>query len=164
MKRIIALISFSTVALAGGTAFAAHYGWSGCGLGSQIMGPENTVINQTLAATTNGTSANQTFAMTSGTSNCLRDGIIVASIEQEAFFEANLEKLQRDMARGGGEHLSALTSMLSCDDSVHALVNEAAQQGYQTVFPNMDTTSKQALYTFKLQLSQNSKIANSCML
>ena len=48
---------------------AAKYGPAGCGLGSLIFDADSG-WTQIFAATTNGTSGNQTFGITSGTSNC----------------------------------------------------------------------------------------------
>src|SRR6186713_935077 len=50
-------------------AAADGYGPAGCGLGSMIFEPDSG-FTQVFAATTNGTSGNQTFGITSGTSNC----------------------------------------------------------------------------------------------
>ena len=47
---------------------AAKYGPAGCGLGSMIFDPDSG-FTQIFAATTNGTSGNQTFGISTGTSN-----------------------------------------------------------------------------------------------
>ena len=138
----------------------AAYGMAGCGLGSFVISSNGFL--QVFAATTNGTFASQTFGITTGTSNCTADGVVLASKEQEAFFETNYANLQRDMAAGGGEYLTALTDMFACQDDVQADVAKFAQSSYESVFPNSETTGTQALYTFKIRLSQNSKIANAC--
>src|SRR5687767_10565283 len=82
-------------------AHAAPYGMAGCGLGSMVISSDG--FSQVFAATTNGTSASQTFGITTGTSNCTRSGVVLADKEQEAFFEANFTELRRDIAGGGGE-------------------------------------------------------------
>ncbi len=49
----------------------AAYGMAGCGLGSILFGETENRGGQILAATTNGIYGNGTFAMSSGTSNCV---------------------------------------------------------------------------------------------
>ncbi len=67
MKKLIAaaaLISASSFAM-------ADNGPAGCGLGTAVVFPDaNEWHEHVLAATTNGTSGNQTFVMTSGTLGC----------------------------------------------------------------------------------------------
>lgn len=160
MKYGMTLAALLTLAV--GTAAQANprYGMAGCGLGSMII-TENG-FTQTFAATTNGSSATQTFGITTGSSNCNKDGVILASKEQEAFFEANYAQLRRDVASGGGEHLAALTVMFECDASLQPDVGALVQSQYEAIFPNGKTTPIQALYLLKLQLARNSKVANAC--
>src|SRR4051812_1818938 len=62
------------------------YGVAGCGLGSIVFGPKPGMI-QIVAATLNGTGG-QTFAITSGTSNC---DISEMSQQAAVFIEINHE-------------------------------------------------------------------------
>lgn len=88
------------------------YGSAGCGLGTVVMGSEG---NQILAATTNGTSFNQTFGISSGTLNCQQDAIFRSGKEVPAFIEVNKVALANDAARGQGETLAGLASLMNCD-------------------------------------------------
>ena len=67
MKKI-SIISVVIALGAPTAALAAPYGMAGCGLGSMLFGDGGL---QTSAATTNGIVANQSFGITSGTSNCV---------------------------------------------------------------------------------------------
>jgi hypothetical protein len=89
------------------------YGMAGCGLGSMVIKDDS--IMQIFAVTTNGTSANQTFGITTGTSNCKPGSKKMASIEQKVFVEANFAELSREAAQGDGEHLRAFAELLGCD-------------------------------------------------
>lgn len=92
------------------------YGMAGCGLGSMAFG-ENTKINQILAATTNGTFGNQTFGISSGTSNCTDRGLAKIEKETELFVEVNYDVLQKEIAQGQGETLNSFASLLGCSDT-----------------------------------------------
>lgn len=85
---------------------------AGCGLGSMLVA-ENSKWAQVGAAFLNGTGF-QTFGITFGTSNCTEDGVATASREKDAFVEANLADIRRDLSVGQGEYLSSLASFYGC--------------------------------------------------
>lgn len=116
----------------------AAYGSAGCGLGSLLFEP-STGFTQVLAATTNGTSANQTFGITSGTSNC--DGGPGGSASAKAFVQTNRSAMAKDIARGQGETISNLSALAGCRDSV--AVGSKLQREFKTIFPNASVTDAQ---------------------
>jgi hypothetical protein len=113
------------------------YGTAGCGLGSMAFGDQPGGI-QILAATTNGILGNQTFGITFGTSNCGRSMLARGTLD---FVEANREALAKDVARGGGEAIGALTVINRCGDS-HA-VGAALQARFGAIFPSEQATDEQ---------------------
>jgi hypothetical protein len=114
--------------LASASAFAAKgegkIGPAGCGLGNMLMGTDS----QIFAATTNGTGM-QTFGITTGTSNCGAGGF---SSQMDIFVESNKVALSNDAARGQGETIAALSSMLGCQDS--AAVGSTLKANYGEIF------------------------------
>lgn len=116
----------------------AAYGSAGCGLGSLLFEP-STGFTQVLAATTNGTSANQTFGITSGTSNC--DSGPGSSASAKAFVQTNRSAMAKDIARGKGETISNLSALAGCRDSV--AVGSKLQREFKTIFPNASVTDAQ---------------------
>src|SRR5262245_5106900 len=114
MKRYILAIVGTFLFFSSASAFAAAgYGEAGCGLGSLIFGTQKGPV-QILAATTNGTVNNQSFAITSGTSNCDAKGWDFSKLEQEQFVANNFSGLAKEMASGEGEQLKALSGLLGC--------------------------------------------------
>ena len=85
---------------------------AGCGLGSLAI-QDNSKWSQVGAAFLNGTGM-QTFGITFGTSNCTEDGVASASREKDAFVEANIADIRRDLSVGQGEYLSSLASYYGC--------------------------------------------------
>src|SRR5258706_15841849 len=81
------------------SAFSAGYGDAGCGLGSLLFGTQPGPI-QALASTTNNSTYNQAFGISSGTSNCDAKGMDTATLEQEWFVASNFSSLAKDMASG----------------------------------------------------------------
>lgn len=107
-----------------------RYGLAGCGLGSMAFGAQPGAI-QILAATTNGILGNQTFGITFGTSNC-GPGLFAQGTRN--FVEANREALAKDVARGEGESIGALTWINGCADS--RAVGAALQERFGAIFPS----------------------------
>jgi hypothetical protein len=142
MRRLllIAALLCSTTALADTKSAlrgGGPYGTAGCGLGSMAFGSQPGMI-QVVAATLNGTGI-QTFGITTGTSNCGAGAM--ASNGTRNFVEANREVLAKDMSRGQGETIGALTWMAGCSDS--SAVGAALQSRYSTIIPNEQATSQQ---------------------
>ena len=106
------LVLTGLVVLMAGSVYARSdrkYGSAGCGLGNMAFGKRD---NQVLAATTNGLSWNQTFGISSGTSNCVDDEPQARRREAKAFIHMNEQNLANDAARGEGEYLNTVADIL----------------------------------------------------
>ena len=142
MRKILVVASLllATSAFASDTKTALKgsgaYGTAGCGLGSLAFGSQQGPI-QIVAATLNGTGI-QTFGITTGTSNC-GTGVIASGTRN--FVEANREALAKDMSRGQGETIGALTWMAGCGNS--QAVGAALQQRYSTIIPSEKASSQE---------------------
>lgn len=165
MKRTLGWIAAALVGSAGLIAAtvipARALGPSGCGLGS-ILIEKNHKVGQVVSSTLNGSFGTQTFGISTGTSNCTTDGTLMGEKEQQAFAEANLENLERDMASGGGEYLAAFSTLLGCDPSLTPAVGEFAQANYGKTFPSESTSASDALVSFKGALASNDTFAHGC--
>lgn len=126
MKMLLAI----AISLFSVSSFAAGYGSAGCGLGSIVLGDKPGFM-QVFAATTNGTSGSQTFGITSGTSNC---GSAGKSSEQ--FIEANKVSLGNDIARGQGETVDSLASIMNVSNKTEFASVLKAQ--YSEIFKTSD--------------------------
>ena len=134
MKKLL-FASLAFAALSTG-AFAKSYQAQGCGLGTQFFSDGSSLVHQVLGSTTNGSSGNNTFGMTSGTSGCELDG---SGSAQVIFIEANKVALANDIARGNGETLASLNKIYGCSN--HKAIGSALQQNYETIFPSAKVTA-----------------------
>ncbi|MHB8762876.1 MAG: DUF3015 family protein [Deferrisomatales bacterium] len=126
----VGLVLFGAAAVAS-AANTDRFGMGGCGLGSLLFGDDPGKVSQIVAATTNGTSGNQTFGITSGTSNCdPRSGPAGAKL----YIETNREALAKDAARGSGETVAALSALAGCRDA--GSTGGALQRKFGAIFPN----------------------------
>lgn len=142
MKKLIvgiALTAASTV------AFSGTHGPAGCGLGSTVIFKDaNEWHEHVLAATTNGTSGNQTFGMTSGTLGCEDAGGPLAADAQE-YMDENLDQIAADTATGNGDSLAALADLIGITESERAHFNNALQANFDSIFKSDSVTSGDAL-------------------
>ncbi len=119
---------FLTAMLWLGNAHAAHYGMAGCGLGSLAFGDKPGMI-QIVASTLNNLISPQTSAITSGTSGCHEDTGAAAQLN---YIETNKVALKEDAARGNGETLNGLSTLLGCQNS--SSFNTEVKSNFQTIF------------------------------
>ncbi len=157
----LAVLLVSATALADGNAAAPapaasgpKYGPAGCGLGSMIFEP-NSGFTQIFAATTNGTFANQTFGITSGTSNC--DSGSGGSKSAKVFIQTNREALAKDIARGSGETLSSLSQLAGCNSS--AAVGSSLQRNFKAIFPQASMSDEQVVNNVMSSLRSDKTLA-----
>ena len=152
---VLSLVSFS------GSAFAAGYGDAGCGLGSIIFGNEQGAV-QVLSATTNGTLGNQTFGITTGTSNCNPAGLVKLEKEREEFAQKNYSTLVKEMAMGEGENLDTLAGLYGCSQDTHADFGSLVQENFSTIVKDNSTTSQEMLSSLKSEMSGHAVLSKSC--
>jgi len=109
MRKLLSIVA--TTALLTTTAFAGAN--TGCGLGNQVISNQDSVLMQVFAATTNGTSGNQTFGITSGTSGCAKPAKFVSNDKANEFVAGNMDTLALDISNGQGEALKTLATLLN---------------------------------------------------
>ena len=134
MKKIIGLI-----AAVGLTASVYANENTGCGLGSLIIKNQNTVVLQVLAATTNGTSGNQTFGITSGTSNCDKPSNFVSNDKLNKFVSENMDELAMDISAGQGETLTTVAKLINVEDT--KAFSSKLQSNFTNIYTSENVTS-----------------------
>ncbi|EQA62373.1 DUF3015 domain-containing protein [Leptospira alexanderi] len=164
-KRIVStVLSFAILAGAGlitNHAEAKGYGVAGCGLGSVLISGKGFV--QVFAATTNGSSGNQTFGITSGTSNCTADGIVKLEKAQEMFVAVNYESLEQEMAMGKGEKLESFAKLLGCDAGSVSRFGKLTKEKYSSLI-KQDTTPSLLLSAVKSEVKGEPSLSKNCTL
>jgi hypothetical protein len=116
----------------------------GCGLGKLAWADYKTPKNiapQVLMATTNGTFGSQTFGISFGTSGCTNDGKVMAANQTSLFVASTFETISEDMAKGGGEHLTALATLMGIPAQHHRAFFALAQQHYRELVETGELSS-----------------------
>lgn len=155
MKKILCVLL--AVSFIPGIALAQNVGK--CGWGSKLFDGQKGIIPQVFAVTTNGTSYNQTFAITSGTSGCTQDGMVKSSWRTAAFIDANMNRLAKDISRGEGETLQSLVALLEVEQQDQDVVKSELQGNFKRLFASTDVTSNQVAAELRMILSENSSLS-----
>ena len=134
------------------------YGTAGCGLGSVVFGKKTGMV-QVIASTTNYTSWNQTFGISSGTSNCQQESGKHAS-NLDKYIEANQGALANDVSRGNGQTLAGLSEILGCSDS--AVLGTTLQKNYTRVFPSQNVDALSVSQSIQTTVRTNQALATTC--
>jgi len=128
MKKL--LVSLAAVAALSSSAFAAN-NQTGCGLGSMVIKSPDSAVMYALQATTNATSANQTFGITSGTSGCQKTKFVMNERASE-FVASNMDTLAKEISVGHGESVDTLAELLNVEDK--ATFASALQANYNSIY------------------------------
>lgn len=136
--------------------FTRPYGMAGCGLGSIIMGKDGSQIS---AATSNGTSWNQSFGISAGTSNCVDTPTAEVAGRMDQFILVNRSQVQGDIAKGSGETILALSHYMGCEDRAQE-IGQKLKSSYGEIF---ETEAPANTITDNiLSVIMESNLAQSC--
>ncbi len=156
MKKVLLV---AAVAIAPSIAMAAGENNIGnCGWGSKLFDGQSGVVPQVLGATTNGTSGNQTFGISSGTSGCTQNGTVKSTWKTAMFIDGNKEQLARDMSKGSGETLDSLATLIGVRAEHRAEFNRVTKENFAKIFAAEASTS-QVVAALKEVLAQDAELA-----
>ncbi|TKI68607.1 DUF3015 domain-containing protein [Sulfurimonas crateris] len=133
MKKI--LVSLAAIVALSSSAMAGVNSQTGCGLGSMIIKDDSTAVLLALQATTNGTSGNQTFGITSGTLGCQKTQFVMNE-QAEEFVASNMDQLAKEIAIGHGESIDTLAELLEVSDK--ATFSASLQENYNKIYTSQD--------------------------
>jgi hypothetical protein len=156
MKRILGIFALTLIFAT--TSFAADMGAArtntGCGVGSLLsLGtPNDSILLQAFQATTNGTLGNQTFGITSGTSECTPPKKFVQNERLNEFVHANLDTLAKDIAQGGGESVRTLAELMQVAPEKREAFYRNLQTHFTEIFPRENVEYAEVVDTI-IQLS-----------
>jgi hypothetical protein len=107
---------------------------TGCGLGSMAWEGQDGLVSQTFAATTNGTLGNQTFGITSGTSNCEQYKTWTMNEKVNVFVAENMDSVAKDIAKGEGEYLETMASLMDLNQAQRPQLYALLQKNFTRIY------------------------------
>lgn len=137
----------------------------GCGLGKLAWsdyGAQKQIAPQVFMATTNGTFGSQTFGISSGTSGCTNDGVIMKN-KHINLASGAFESLKQEMAQGGGEHLAALATLLGVPEEEQPLFFSVLQDKYTSLVRSEETTPLMMLQAMQEAIAAHPRLASVAM-
>jgi len=157
MKRI-SIAALCMAAALPMSAFAVD-NVGGCGVGSKLFEGQSGVGPQILAVTTNGSTGNQTFGITSGTLGCTSDGAVNSNWKTSLFIENNKSRLARDMSVGGGESLASLAHLLGVQEQDQAAFNRLAKDNVAHILPSDQVETQQVMIALRDALASDAVLS-----
>lgn len=158
ISMTLAIGLVSSVAYADNHAKASNGDSTGCGLGTTLWAGKTGLVPQILAVTTNGTSGNQTFGITTGTLGCNQNDVI-ASAEVRQFAAANIDNLAKDIARGEGETLASLASAMKVEGADQDRMFVTLKGNFARIFPDDSVTSNDVLVSIYDLMAEDETLA-----
>lgn len=139
MKKLVVVVAVAALTLVfSGVVFAAGQAHmnTGCGLGTMLFkgNADNSVVLQSFQATTNGTYGNQTFGITTGTSECQQPKNFVSNQQINEFLLANMDNLAKDIAQGRGATLDAFAELMGVPADQRAAFAGKLQVSFNKIF------------------------------
>ncbi len=143
MKKLLLAVAILAVSVSA-QASALTNNVGACGLGNIIwndaakLGDKGWLI-QTMALTTNMWFFNQGFSITTGTMGCSGSLNKVVDADVVDFVSGNMDSLAKDIAKGSGETIETLATMLEVAD-VDAY-GATLQANFAYIYPTSDVQS-----------------------
>lgn len=156
MKKLLAVAFAASVIMPSIAMAKGTHPMAGCGLGYILLShKDNDKVTQILGATTNGTSGNQTFGISSGTSGCTEDGAVKIAKEAEVYAEVNFDTLRVEMASGQGEFVNTFARLVGGQGSDVSQLTQVFKSEYTSLFPSAQITSADLLENLQTVLSSH---------
>ena len=158
MKKLIAVLSL--VMVLPSAALAVDGADGSCGVGSMIFKGQSGVGPQILAITTNGSTLNQMFGVSSGTLGCTPNATVRSNMKTAMFIEGNKDQLARDMSVGSGETLAALSHLLGVEAQDQAAFNRLAKDNVARIFITESVATEQVVAALREVLASDATLAH----
>lgn len=157
MKKLLAILSLVAAFPA---AALAEDNVGGCGVGSLIFKGQSGIVPQVLAVTTNGSTGNQTFGITTGTLGCSQDGMVHSNMKTAMFIENNKEQLARDMSIGSGETLASLSHLIGVEAKDQAAFNRLTKDNVARIFTTESVATQQVVAALREVLASDATLSH----
>lgn len=156
MKRILLGTLFAAASF---NAFADAPGGAGCGWGNMLFKGQRGVATHVVAATTNGTSGNNTFGMTTGTNGCHTNGALSYGGKPLLVLGSMMDELSEDMAKGNGEALTTYAVVLGVQPQDREHFAAVTHEHFSEIFNKSDATAADVYVNTQAILKQDARLA-----
>lgn len=156
MRKIILA---TTLLAASSSVMAAAPGGSHCGWGNMLFEGQSGTPVHVVAYTTNATSGNATFGMTSGTNGCQTSAPLTYRGDKIINVSYMMDELSEDIARGSGEALNAVAVMIGIEQEDRARFASVTHANFNLIFPSVDVTADQVVNNLAVVMSNDKQLS-----
>jgi hypothetical protein len=154
MKKVIAgimLLGASSVAM------AEAPGGPNCGWGNMLFDGQSGIGPHFLASTTNGTSGNNTFGMTSGTNGCETSGTLTYG--GKSMISSIMGEFTEDVAGGEGDALNAVAVIYGVEPQDRAAFAQVMHENFTVIFPSEAVTADEMMASIESVMKADPRLA-----
>jgi hypothetical protein len=156
MKKFLVAIALSALST---SAFADAAGGNGCGWGQLLFDGQSGAASHILGLTTNGTSGNNTFGVTTGTNGCGASGTITYGGKSMVAVGLHMDEFSEDIASGDGEVLTAVAVTLGVKQEDRAYFKQTMHTNFTEIFPNQNVTQEEVLANMWTVLGDDDRLS-----
>jgi len=135
MKRFLIAGVFVGLIFSAGFSFQATA--AECGLGPLVMGAtvgDKGALRKSIGASTNVTFfPTYTLGITFGTLGCSSSGLVKKELDRQLFVTVNKDPLLQDMARGEGEFVNSMASLMGCPVMFYPAFGQMTQEHFENL-------------------------------
>jgi len=91
-----------------------------------------------------------------------KDQAAYRKAEQQRFVALTRDNLVRDMARGGGEYLTAMAYLEGCPVEVHVSFAKMTQRSFEQIIPQAEMDAEAMLHNLQLQIAKDPLLVAKC--
>lgn len=143
--------------IASSSAYAVAPGGGGCGWGNALFEGQKGHAPHILAVTTNGSTGNNTFGMTTGTNGCDVSGSLGYS--GKSMLASLMDEFSEDAAKGNGEALTAMAVVLGVKPEDRQHFAQVTHNNFDTLFPNKDVTAEEVYDSLQQVMKSDATLA-----
>jgi len=156
MKRSLLAL---TLLVAAPASFAATAGGEGCGWGQILFEGQNGKASHVLALTTNGSSGNNTFGVTTGTNGCSSSGSISYGGKEMVDVSSVMDEFGEDLAHGDGEVITTVAVSIGIAPEHREQFKVTMRDNFDTILPSKDVTMEE-VYAAMFQVMAEDEVLN----
>ena len=156
MKRLM----FSLALLLGSSsAFAAASGGEGCGWGQLLFEGQTGKAPHILGITTNGSTGNNTFGVTTGTNGCSSSGTISYGGKEMVDVSSVMDEFGEDLAQGDGEVITTVAVSIGIAPEHRGVFKSTMRDNFDSILPSKDVTMEE-VYAAMFQIMEQDEVLN----
>ncbi len=125
------------------TAMAVAPGGPDCGWGNMLFEGQSGIAPHFLALTTNGTSGNATFGMTTGTNGCSVNGSLSYGGQAMIGLNNMMDEFIADAATGEGDAMTAIAVSMGIAPEDRSHFGKTIQANFDQIFVSEDADAQQ---------------------